>query len=111
MNNVEGVSVRGSSGSIETGTSGLEFIIAVASAMNVVRTSCVILDGPSCSIIESKIFRVMPIILSHTPPMWEAWGGLKIHEHPCSARNLMTFVSSKLEGMSSSLHAPMKFVP
>ncbi len=43
-----GVSINGSSGLVDTGTRGLELIIAATSAMRVESISCVRAEGPSC---------------------------------------------------------------
>lgn len=46
--------------------------------------------------------------LSHTPPIWEEWGGLKTEVHlrvQCVCR------SGSSVSRLSSLHAPIKFVP
>lgn len=75
VSNIAGVSISGKSGSVETGTSGLELMMAATSAMNVFRTSWVNVFPLAPISMESSILRVIPIILSHAPPMWEAWGG------------------------------------
>ena len=54
----------------------------------------------------------MPIILSHTLPIWDKWGGLKIQEHLFSIRNPLTVGLSTL--MAATYKASvllMKFVP
>ena len=105
---VAGVSMNGSSGSVDTGTRGLTLMIATISVES---ASWVSFDVPSFRNIESKIFLAMPINLSHEPPMWEAWGALNIHLQPWSRKNFSTEVSSILEGILSSLHALTKFGP
>ena len=54
----------------------------------------------------------MPIILSHTLPIWDKWGGLKIPEYLFSIRNPLTVGLSTL--MAATYKASvlqMKFVP
>lgn len=71
---MSGESTWGASGSVDIATSGLAFSIALTSIRNVVKTSCV--RGPLWFMSKlSKIFFEAPIIPSHTPPKWEAWGG------------------------------------
>ena len=102
--------MNGSSGSLETGISGLAFTIAVTSAISVHKTSWV--RRLCCSRnIESRILRATPIRRSQEPPMCEACGGLNSHEHPCWFRYLCTVASGWFWLIPSSLHAPMKFVP
>ena len=54
----------------------------------------------------------MPIIFSHTLPIWDKWGGLKIQEHLFSIRNPLTDGLSTLiaETFKASV-LQMKFVP
>lgn len=111
VSNVAGVRMKGSVGSVDTGISGLLFIMAVTSAMKVESTSCVSLEDAIWRSMESKILRAMPIILSHAPPMCDECGGLKVHMQPWSDRNCSTAFSSTLEGICRSLQAPMKLVP
>lgn len=40
--------------------------------------------------ITSRIFLAIPIILSHDPAMWDAWGGLKVHLALLAERNFLT---------------------
>ena len=61
----------GLSVSLETGTNGREMIMDEASAKKVVSTSWVRFHAPYSNIIDSKIRRVVAIILSHNPPMGE----------------------------------------
>lgn len=109
--NISGESTCGVSGSVDTATSGLALRIALTSIKNVVKTSCV--KGPLW--LKSKlscIFLETPIILSHAPPKWEAWGGLNTHLILFSSRYLFDAgFSTSSEGMFSSCTAPMKFVP
>lgn len=60
-----GVKISGASESKEMHTKGLALIIAVTSAINVVRTSWVSLWRPFCKSMESWMGRAMPIIRSH----------------------------------------------
>ncbi|KAH3789340.1 hypothetical protein DPMN_167515 [Dreissena polymorpha] len=58
------------------------------------------------------MFLVTPIILSHTPPICEACGGLKIHIAPFSLMNFLTAASSTfIVLIPSSLALPTKLVP
>ena len=77
VSNVAGDNTVGESGSVETSTSGLEFIISMASQRTVVRTSWV----SHCCFerMELRIFLATPIILSQVPPICGAFGGLRIH--------------------------------
>ena len=112
VNSVEGVRISGMVGSVETVTKGRLLTIAVTSAMKVERTLCVRCLGPSSASIEFKTFLTFPIILSHTPPIWEPWGGLKTHSHRSLPRQVSTVcLSISLNAASNSLHAPMKLVP
>ncbi|KAG8566207.1 hypothetical protein GDO81_013136 [Engystomops pustulosus] len=77
--------MAGVSGSIDTGTRGLELMMAETSARRVIRVSCVSLEEFTSISIEFKILREIPIILSQAPPMWELCGGLKIQVQPFSA--------------------------
>lgn len=62
--------------------------------------------------MPSNIFLQAPIILSQTPPKWDAWGGLNNQEAPFSARYCPTDpVSTKCASMLNSLAAPTKLVP
>ena len=86
MSSVAGVRISGTSGSLDTGTSGLAFTIAETSVIRVVKTSCVrCLEGTSASTALSKRL-ITPIIRSQAPPAWDAWGGLKTHSHPSLSR-------------------------
>lgn len=79
VSNMFGLRITGDSGSEHTCAIGLEFTMAHTSAIRVVNTSWVrCLECKSIS-IESSILLAMPIIRSHTPPMWEECRGLKIH--------------------------------
>lgn len=84
VSRVAGVSGIGSSGSGDTGTKGLEFMTDITFAISVVSTSWV--KRLTSRRWESRIRRATPIILSHTPPMWEEWGGLNIQLIPFSDR-------------------------
>jgi len=55
--------------SVEMGVKGREFIIVMTLAINVVKTSCVSLVGVFIK-RASRIRLAIPIILSHTPPIW-----------------------------------------
>ena len=60
----------------------------------------------------SKILLQEPIILSHTPPKCDAWGGLKIHFVALSCKYWATGPCSTNDtSILSSLDAPTKFVP
>lgn len=56
--------------------------------------------------------RVIPIILSHTPPIWEEWGGLSIQVHPLLVRK---FFIDKLSTLTAAIPKasvlPTKCVP
>ena len=98
--------------SVEMVVRGLALIIVDTSAMTVGRTSWERWDGSIWDNMESRILLETPIILSHTPPMWEEWGGWKIHIQPFLLRNPKTLGSlSSWRSIFSSLHAPLKFVP
>lgn len=61
--------------------------------------------------IRSRILFVI-LILSHTLPKWEAWGGLKIHIAWFLVRRFITGGSlTVIELISHLLTAPTKFVP
>lgn len=110
--NMSGESTWGASGSVDIATSGLAFSIALTSIRNVVKTSCV--RGPLWFMSKlSMIFIEAPIILSHTPPKWEAWGGLNTDVILFSSKYFCDNGSSinRSEGMFSSCTAPMKLVP
>lgn len=72
----------GESGSVVMGTSGRAIMMAITSAINVVRTLCERQMGPDCSNIASRMRRAMPIILSHEPPICDEGGVLKVHVQP-----------------------------
>lgn len=48
---------------------------------------------------------------SHAPPKWEAHGGLKIHEHPCCNKYVLTAVLYMFDGILCSLNALTILVP
>lgn len=104
-----GVRRFGLSGSVDTGTSGLAFIIVITSAMNVLRTSCVSWICVAFKRILSRMHLTTPMILSQEPPMCEECGELNSHVHPFSCR--YEFSSVSLSSIFSSLHAPIKLVP
>ena len=82
VSSIAGVSMNGESISVETGTSSLELMIADTSAISVHRTSWVRLEDSVCVSIESKILCATPIIRSHTSPICEECGGLKVQAQP-----------------------------
>lgn len=55
--------------------------------------------------MESRILRVMPIILSHAPPICEEWGELNVQVQLFFERYLFTTSSLTLEEIPKSLHA------
>ena len=112
VKSMAGESRIGAAGSVEMGTSGLALTIADTSAIRVESTSCVRRVCLSCKSMESKILRVTPIIRSHTPPMWDACGGLNFHVQPLLWRYLKMLVrSSSGRAMPSSVLAATKLVP
>ena len=80
--------VRGSSSgaSPATGVRGRLFTIASTSQRSVCRVSSL---KVCCVSKLFSIFRMVRICRSHTPPKWEAWGGLNRHSIPrCNAVSL-----------------------
>lgn len=73
---------KGESASQETGTNGLELIMAVTSVIKVCSSSWVRWEEPEHISIESKIFLATPIMRSQAPPICEECGGLKFHGQP-----------------------------
>ena len=69
---VAGVRISGAEGSLETGTRGRLLTIADTSAISVESTSWVSCRVHISANIALRKFLEMPIILSHTPPAWEA---------------------------------------
>ena len=62
--------------------------------------------------MASRVRRIVPIWPSHTPPKWDAWGGLNCQAHPLLDRYLSTdewFIW--VRASSSSVFAPMKLPP
>ena len=96
----------------ETGTNGLLLNISVTSAINVTRTSWVSWRLGCFNSMASRMRRARPITLSHTPPMWDEWGALKIQLQPFLFRNLLKVGSSMFTALipNASVH-PTKFVP
>lgn len=94
------------------GISGRELMIEHASDKKIVSTSLVKLRDPQSNNMKSKIRLVVPIILSHTPPMCEERGKLKIHVVPCSVRQSYIGPSFTLSVLiCNSFTAPTKLVP
>lgn len=79
---IAGVGSDGALTSVEMVVRGLELIMADTSAMTVDRTLWDRWDGWIWDNMESRILLETPVIVSHTPPMWEEWGGLRIHVQP-----------------------------
>ena len=76
-----GVNASRSSGSSDTGVIGRALTMPSHFAINVPNCS----PSNTCSDVNpAKTFLTVRICLSHTPPMWEAYGGLKIHSTLCS---------------------------
>jgi len=80
VSSIAGVKVNDESGSAETGTRGLEIMIADTAAMRVNRTSCM-KRLVSRGNMESTIRRATPIMLFQNPPIRESGEG-------CSLRNV-----------------------
>lgn len=101
--------MAGMSGSVDTDTKGLALIIALTSDVRVLKTSCVRQVEPVWNSIASRIRLATPMSLSQEPPIWDECGGLNIQVHPLSVRYLVS--SESFVVISSSLQAPIKFVP
>ena len=86
---IAGDKISGDSGSLDTGVSGRLLMMAETSAIKVISASCVnYLVGSSWS-IASMIRRTMPMTRSHTPPIYEAWGGFSSLLSPEQCRQLV----------------------
>ena len=107
VSNIAGVSIPGLSGSVDMGTRGLALIIAITSAITVLKTSWVRRVCSVCDSTASRMCLVNPMRRSHEPPMLDTWGELNVPMHPLSCRNFSTAVFS--ESKPSSLKAPTKF--
>lgn len=109
---IAGVRTDGSLASLVKVVSGREFTIEQTSARNVESVSWVKPFIPFRRCIQSKILRVTSIIRSQALPKWEACGGLNIHAHSLSCRNLCTKGSStNWWTICRSFTAPTKLVP
>ena len=106
-----GVRAVGSLGSSLRGVNGLLFRIASTSQKRVDNESSFSFRGCSPSKLD-RIFRVVLISLSHTPPKWEAPGGLKFHStsRSCNQRSICALFHSFIVFLSSFL-VPTKLVP
>ena len=104
-----GVSGSGSLASSEVTVSGRPLTIDSTVHMRV--------DSPSsfricCLVTADKTFLVVLICLSHTPPIWDAAGGLKIQSIPFWSRFAWIFFwFHRCSPSFSSRSAPTKFVP
>lgn len=72
----------GSSTSVGIAVNGRALTIPVTSAINGDKSSWVSWALPSSTNMPSRTRRMVPICLSHTPPKWDACGGLNFHSHP-----------------------------
>ena len=91
---------------------GLAFTMATTSAISVTSNLCVSWLWPNSVNMASNTRWIVLICLSHTPPKCDAWGGLNSYLQPHSVMNFSTFFSSNSDAAaSSSVLAPMKFVP
>ena len=89
---------------------GCELIILSKSQNTVCKISFV--KRPQFVSTAIRTFRMILIWRSHTPPWWEAKGGLNIHSTSRRRSAAITFSRSKLRRlMASSTLAPTKFVP
>ena len=89
---------------------GRELMILSTSQNTVCKISSV--KRPQFVSTAIKTFRMVLIWRSHTPPWWEAKGGLNIHSTSRRRAAAITFSRSKLRRLlASSILAPTKFVP
>ena len=88
------------------------YMIAATSAMSVTRTSYIRHDFLFPSIMQSRIWRAIPIIRSHMPPMWDTCGGLNTQVQFYVLKYFSTFLKLRfVVFISNSREAPTKFVP
>ena len=72
----------------------MALMIPDTSAIRVVKTSCVRCFGETSANMASNTRLVTPIILSHAPPVCDAWGGLNSHPQPSFSRYHLTGLAS-----------------
>ena len=90
---------------------GLLFMMLAVSVNSVRRQS-----SSSCVLVlystDVKILRAVRICISHTPPIWLAFGGLNLNSQLCFRRCFWISTSLiSLRAWVSSFEAPTKFVP
>ena len=91
---------------------GRQLTIPVTSAIRVESNSWSSWELPICVSMTSRTLRMVRIWRSHTPPKWDAWGGLKIHSQSLSVayRWILCWSASVRVGLSSDF-PPTKLVP